>query len=154
MTRLLPLGLSCLVVAGLAPPLRARPCDETDLEVIDVLLAELEAVMPGGPTDDAAPPDDETLRSLAAEAGCEWLDGPGGPADELQRLRWREDEGGPATVRGAARWSDTWWRVFLPRVELRWTADRLSGAALGGATGAGWQDRFELWLLWSLVPLP
>ena len=154
MTRLLRLGLPWLVVAGLSPPLLARPCDETDLEVIDILLAEVEAVMPAGSADDTAPPDDDTLRSLADEAGCEWLDVAGGPADELQRLRWREDDDRPVTERTGESWSDTWWRVLLPRVELRWTMDRLSRAARDGATGVGWQGRFELWLLWSLVPLP
>ncbi len=154
MTRFFPLGLPCLVVAGFAPPLPARPCDETDLEVIDVLLAELEVVRADGSADDSTPPDDDTLRALADEAGCEWLDGPGGPADELQRLRWREDAGGAAREGVAASWSDTWWRLFLPRVELRWTMDGLSGTAFDGATGTGRQGRFELWLIWSLVPLP
>jgi hypothetical protein len=139
--------LLVLTLLAFHRPGRARPCGEEDVEVIEALGAEWAGQAEGQTLDD------RTLDELAAQAGCEWLAGPGGPAEELDRLRWREGpavdaDGGPAGASFAL-----WWRVFLPRVELRWVGVFAEGG-VAESRSAGWSGRLELWLLWSLVPLP
>jgi hypothetical protein len=136
-----------LTLLGLPRPGRARPCGEADVEVIEALGAEWAGRM----GDEAL--DDRALEELADQAGCEWLAGPGGPAEELDRLRWREGLVAPATEEATPDSFDPWWRILLPRVELRWAGAFADGTA-AGSRSAGWSGRLELWLLWSLIPLP
>jgi hypothetical protein len=132
----------------------ARPCGGDDLEVIEALWAQLTGSAAGGSSWDAASLDDRAVEQLAEEAGCEWLAGPGGPAEELDRLRWREGTAWPA-AEDADRGSSAarWWRMLLPRIELRWVG-RIEDGALSAGSHDGWTGRFELWLLWSLGPAP
>ena len=115
------------------------------------MIEALRAEWAGRMDDEAL--DDRALEELADQAGCEWLAGPGGPAEELDRLRWREGLAASATDDPTRDPFDPWWRVLLPRVELRWAGTFTDGAA-AGSRSAGWSGRLELWLLWSLVPLP
>jgi hypothetical protein len=139
--------LLLLTLLVLQRPGRARPCGEEDVEVIETLGAEWAARAGGEALDD------RTLEELAAQAGCEWLAGPGGPAEELDRLRWREGLATPAVEDALRGPREPWWRVFLPRVELRWVGAFAAGAT-SASRSAGWSGRLELWLLWSLAPWP
>lgn len=148
-SRLLSAALPFLVAwAGSAS---ARPCDEDDLELIELL---------GGEWDGWADPgaaellDEAWLAELAAAAGCEWEWTPGGAGEALDRLRFR-DAPPPADRNAADPWARfrPWWRALLPRLELRWW----SGAERSAGDGPGTERRpetFELWLLWSFAGGP
>ena len=146
----LPLLLLVSLVAG---PAAARPCDEDDLELLETLLGELEGGAAPGADGSEAEPDEALLVLVAAEGGCEWTEGAGGPVEEFEQLRGHGSrEPAPAGLRAPAFGFDPWWRVFLPRVELRWVGRQLLGTAFDARSDA-WEARFELWLLWSLVPV-
>jgi hypothetical protein len=140
--------LVVLPVLAAGPPAAARPCDEDDLELLELL---------GGEWDGWADPgaaellDEAWLAQLAAAAGCELEGTVGGPAEALERLRFRE-AATALELETADPWDRVrpWWRALLPRVELRWW----SGAERSVSDGLSDERRpetFELWLLWSFA---
>ena len=126
----------------------ARPCNEEDLVVIEQVLAEVTGGTAGTWATDEAGPDHEVLAAAAAEAGCEWFADAGGAAGALDELRWRDSWSATDADDGTTA---PWWRIFLPRVELRWVGAFATWGRDEG-TREGWLGRLELWLFWSPVP--
>jgi hypothetical protein len=138
-----------LVAAGWARAAAAEPCDLGDLDELQDALGP-----PGAAARLDGPEwlDEALLREAAAAAGCEWSPGFGGAEAELERLRWlaveaAADDADDAGLPGL----DPWWRVFLPRLELRWWHRRADGRPLAGRHEAE-DGAFEVWLLWGLAP--
>ncbi|MBI5490878.1 MAG: hypothetical protein HY905_26335 [Deltaproteobacteria bacterium] len=143
-----PLPVLLLIVAcGAGRTSAARTCDADDLDVIEAILGELGDASGGAGGSGGAGPDERALEAAALEAGCEWPAAPGGTIESLDLMRWRE--GGAGLGPGGA--PEPWWRIFLPRVELRWMG-AFEGGGRAGGTHEGWSGRLELWVLWSVVP--
>ncbi|MBI5500791.1 MAG: hypothetical protein HY907_11155 [Deltaproteobacteria bacterium] len=148
-----PLPVLLLAAAlATAPTASARTCGEDDLDVIQAILGELDD-LPGGPrAPTAGGPAERDLAAAALEAGCEWSPAPGGALESLERMRWRDGGAGPGPHDLAVDGDGApWWRIFLPRLELRWAGSFEEGRR-GGGTHDGWSGRFELWVLWTVVP--
>lgn len=143
--------LVLLSLPAATPPARGRTCDEEDLALIELLGTEWEGWADPGAADLL---DEAWLAELAAAAGCDWEASPGGLAESFERLRFR-DAPSPAEDGAADPWARfrPWWRVFLPRVELRWWSG-IEDRTVGGRTVQGRPETFELWLLWSLAGGP
>jgi len=143
--------LALLPLPAVAVPAAARTCDEDDLALIEMIGGEWDGwVDPGA----AELLDEAWLAELAAAAGCAWEATPGGPAEALERLRFR-DALAPGEFGDADPWARfrPWWRALLPRVELRWWS-RIEDDTIGDRTVQGRPAAFELWLLWSLAGGP
>lgn len=143
--------LALLPLPAAAIPAAARTCDEDDLALIEMLGGEWEEWAGAGAADRL---DEAWLAELAMAAGCEWEATPGGAAEALERLRFRDapTPGEPGAVGPGARFRP-WWRVLLPRVELRWWS-RIEDDTIGDRAVQGRPAGFEVWLLWSFAGGP